>query len=131
MSEKKFIPTDLRILLFSVLIGVIITAGSLAGMAALMVSREISGSVAAPLATAAAGLSSFFSGWFAAFCKREHGLIRGALQGLMLAALLFILELPTGVILENAILLRFAIMILCGSIGGFCGVSLRGRKHLR
>ena len=130
MSERKFIPADIRILLFSVLIGVMVTAGGLAGMAALMVSREISGSAAVPLATAATGTGSFFSGWFAAFCKREHGLIWGALQGLVLAALLFILALPAGVILENAILLRFAVMILCGSIGGFCGVSLRGRKHL-
>ena len=99
-------------------------------MAALMVSREISGSAAAPLATAAAGAGSFFSGWFAAFCKREHGLVRGALQGLMLAALLFILALPTGIVLENVILLRFAVMILCGSVGGFCGVSLHGKKHI-
>jgi len=99
-------------------------------MAELMVSKGLSGSAAAPLATVAVGIGSFCGGWTAAFCKKEHGLFCGALQGSMTAALLLILALPTGLLIENAMLLRFATAVLCGSFGGFLGVQGRGRKHL-
>lgn len=131
MSEKKFSPAGSGIRLLASVVGILVLAGCLAEMAALMVSRELSGSAAAPLATAAAGISSFCSGWIAAFQKRERGLLCGAVQGLILSALLLILALPAGLPVENTVLLRAAAAIFCGCFGGFLGVRIPGRKPIR
>ena len=131
MSEKKYsFPAGLASWLFAGLIGILVTAGCLAGMAALMVSQGISGSAAAPMATTAVGLGSFFSGWVAAFRMREHGLFCGLVEGALNAALLIVLALPAGILIENTMLLRFAVAVLCGCLGGFFGVGRRARAHI-
>ena len=54
----------------------------------------------------------------------------GIAQGLWFAALLFVLALPSGVFTESAAWMRFAAVILCGSLGGFLGVRSHPKKHL-
>lgn len=130
MSERKRFPAGFGVWLFAGLMGVLMMAVCLAGMAFLMVSRELSGSSAALLATAAAGAGSFFSGWLAAFRNREGGLLCGAVQGLIFAALLAILTLPAGFPMERSILTRFAAAVLCGILGGFLGVRVPAKKHI-
>lgn len=129
MSEKKLFLSQLRVLALAGGTGVIITAGCLAAMAALMASRGYSGAAAAPLATAAVGLGSLCSGWVAAFCKRERGLLCGLIQGLLYDALLVVLSMPSGTLTENASMMRLAIVVLCGSVGGFLGMAGRERKR--
>lgn len=131
MSEKKLFLSQLRVLALAGGTGLIVTAGCLAAMAALMASRDYSGAAAAPLATAAVGLGSLCSGWVAAFCKKERGLLCGLVQGLLYDALLVVLSMPSGTIAENASLMRLAIVVLCGSVGGFLGMAGRERKHRR
>ena len=75
MSEKKLFPAELRVLLLAGAVGVMVTAGWLAAMAALMTAEGYSGAAAPPLATAAVGAGSLCSGWIAAFCKKERGLL--------------------------------------------------------
>lgn len=82
MSEKNLFPAELRVLLLAGAVGVMVTAGWLAAMAALMTAQGYSGAAAPPLATAAVGAGSLCSGWIAAFCKKEHGLLCGLVQGL-------------------------------------------------
>ena len=77
------------------------------------------------------GLGSLCSGWVAAFCKKERGLLCGLVQGLLYDALLVVLSMPSGTIAENASLMRLAIVVLCGSVGGFLGMAGRERKHRR
>ena len=77
MSEKKLFPAELRVLLLAGAVGVMVTAGGLAAMAALMTAQGYSGAAAQPLATAAVGAGSLCSGWIAAFCKKERGLLCG------------------------------------------------------
>lgn len=122
MSEKKNFASVLRVWLLAGLVGVLASACSLLGFAAWMASHHCSGSAAVPLAAAAVGLGSFCSGWVTAFCKQERGLFCGIAQGLWFAALLFVLALPSGVFTESAAWMRFAAVILCGSLGGFLGV---------
>ena len=131
MSEKKLFLSELRLLALAGGTGIAVTAGCLAAMAALMVSRGYSGAEANSLATAAVGLGSLCSGWGAAFCKRERGLLCGLMQGLFYAALLAVLSMPSGTITESPSLMRLAIVVLCGSIGGFLGMASRERKHHR
>ena len=82
MSEKNLFPAELRVLLLAGAVGVMVTAGGLAAMAALMTAQGYSGAAAPPLATAAVGAGSLCSGWIAAFCKKERGLLCGLVQGL-------------------------------------------------
>ena len=96
MSEKKLFPAELRVLLLAGAVGVMVTAGGLAAMAALMTAQGYSGAAAPPLATAAVGAGSLCSGWIAAFCKKERGLLCGLVQGLFYAALLVVLSVPSG-----------------------------------
>lgn len=135
MSEKNLFPAELRVLLLAGTVGVMVTAGGLAAMAALMTAQGYSGAVAPPLATAAVGAGSLCSGWIAAFCKKERGLLCGLVQGLFYAALLVVLSVPSGTLTEEPPLLRFAVLILCGSIGGLlCTLgtdSLRVSSQIR
>ena len=123
MSEKKLFPAELRVPLLAGAVGVMVTAGWLAAMAALMTAQGYSGAAAPPLATAAVGAGSLCSGWIAAFCKKERGLLCGLVQGLFYAALLVVLSVPSGT------LTRFAVVILCGSIGGLLGMVTREKKR--
>ena len=56
------------------------------------------------------------------------GAVRGF--GTLLGRLLFVLALPSGVFTESAAWMRFAAVILCGSLGGFLGVRSHPKKHL-
>ena len=102
MSEKNLFPAELRILLLAGAVGVMVTAGWLAAMAALMTAQGYSGAAAPPLATAAVGAGSLCSGWIAAFCKKERGLLCGLVQGLFYAALLVVLSVPSGTLTGRA-----------------------------
>ena len=125
MSEKNLFPAELRVLLLAGAVGVMVTAGGLAAMTA----QGYSGAAAPPLATAAVGAGSLCSGWIAAFCKKERGLLCGLVQGLFYAALLVVLSVPSGTLTEEPPLLRFAVLILCGSIGGLLGMVTREKKR--
>lgn len=61
--------------------------------------------------------------------QKEHGLLCGLVQGLFYAALLVVLSVPSGTLTEEPPLLRFAVPILCGSIGGLLGMVTREKKR--
>lgn len=61
--------------------------------------------------------------------QKERGLLCGLVQGLFYAALLVVLSVPSGTLTEELPLLRFAVLILCGSIGGLLGMVTREKKR--
>ena len=63
------------------------------------------------------------------FAKKKRGLLCGLVQGLFYAALLVVLSVPSGTLTEEPPLLRFAVLILCGSIGGLLGMVTREKKR--
>lgn len=128
MSEKNLFPAELRVLLLAGAVGVMVTAGWLAAMAALMTAQGYSGAAAPSLATAAVGAGSLCSGWIAAFCKKERGLLCGLVQGLFYAALLVVLSVPSGTLTEEPPLLRIAVLILCGQYWRIAGHGDPGEK---
>ena len=107
MSEKKFSPAELRFLFLAGGTAFVVTAVCLAAMAAWMVAQKCPGTAAEPLAAAAVGVGSFCGGWVAA-C---------------------VLSIPSGAITESGAQMRFATVILCGSIGGFLGMKSRESKR--
>ena len=62
------------------------------------------------------------------FAKRNAACCAGV-QGLFYAALLVVLSVPSGTLTEEPPLLRFAVLILCGSIGGLLGMVTREKKR--
>ena len=129
MSEPRKFPVEILFHLFFSLLGRALTAACLAGAAQWMVVQGYSGTAAAPLATASVCSGSLFSALAAAFRKREHGLLTGLLQGASLAGLMAVMAMFTGTAQEPMLLVRLAAVLLCGSIGGLLGVTLRGRRH--
>lgn len=129
MSDRMNVPARLRVVLLAGLAGVLMTVLCLFGAAGWMASRSCSGTLAAPLATASLGIGSFCSGWLAAFLQKKRGLFCGAEQGLLFVLLLIALNLPSGLTLENALLLRVAVVILCGCLGGAIGIRCRSSKR--
>ena len=63
------------------------------------------------------------------FAKRNAACCCGLVQGLFYAALLVVLSVPSGTLTEEPPLLRFAVLILCGSIGGLLGMVTREKKR--
>lgn len=129
MSEKKFLPGGIAAPLFSAFFGASITALTLFGMAHWMVYQGWSASKAAPLASVAVCVGSLCGGACAAFCKKERGLVNGAIQGLFFAGVLLLAALGDGNTVETSHLIRCAAVLLCGAVGGLLGMNLRDRKH--
>lgn len=65
------------------------------------------------------------------FAKRNAACCAGLyiVQGLFYAVLLVVLSVPSGTLTEEPPLLRFAVLILCGSIGGLLGMVTREKKR--
>ena len=129
MSDRTNVPARLRIVLLAGLAGVLMTVLCLFGAAEWMTSRRCSGMAAVPLATASLGIGSFCSGWLAAFLQKKRGLLCGAEQGLLFVLLLIALNLPSGLVLENTLLLRVVAAILCGCLGGALGIRCHTPKR--
>jgi putative membrane protein (TIGR04086 family) len=77
---------------------------------------------------AAAAIGAFLAGLTAAAVARQNGLLLGAVCGL----LLFLLILVAGVARYAGVsgthaLLKFVVLLVCGSIGGVLGVNMRKR----
>lgn len=129
MCERKFFPGGVIIPAFSAFLGAVATVLSLFGMAQWMVYQGWSASVAAPLASTAICIGSLCSGMCAAFCKKEKGLLNGAVQGLLFAGVLLLTLLGYDSSMETLLLIRCAAAVLCGAIGGLLGMNLRDHKH--
>ena len=52
-----------------------------------------------------------------------------ACTGPVYAVLLVVLSVPSGTLTEEPPLLRFGVLILCGSIGGLLGMVTREKKR--
>jgi putative membrane protein (TIGR04086 family) len=111
-----------------VAVGLIGCIGVLMLMALLVQSADVPRVLIVPLAMAAAAIGAFLAGLTAAAVARQNGLLLGAVCGL----LLFLLILVAGVARYAGVsgthaLLKFAVLLVCGSIGGVLGVNMRKR----
>lgn len=124
MSERKFFSGGIMIPLFSAFLGSVVTALALFGAAKWMVYQGWSASVTIPLASAAVCIGSLCSGLCAAFCKKEKGLLNGAVQGLLFAGVLLLAALGNDNSVETLHLIRCAAVVFCGALGGLLGMNL-------
>ena len=119
-----------RPVLWGALVGGAVTALLLVLMAVGMTVKDVPQALVAPLATAAAAIGAFVGGLTAARLAGRQGLLLGALCGLLLYALILLTELSNiGDMQAASVLIKWAILIACGAVGGIVGVNLRRRPR--
>ncbi len=116
----------LRPALVGVAVGLIGCVGSLMLAALLVQSVDVPRAVILPLAIAAAAIGAFLAGLTAAAVSGQRGLLFGAICGL----LLWLLILLAGVaryaeVSGGNTLIKLAVLVLAGSVGGVLGVNMR------
>ena len=118
-----------RPVLWGVVIGGVVTTLLLLLMAAVLTVKDIPQVAVAPLATASAAIGAFAGGFTAAKIARQQGLLLGALCGVLLYALVFLTGLThAGDMQATGVLIKWAILIACGAVGGIVGVNLKRRS---
>lgn len=126
--SPSFFRCWLRPVLVGVAVGLIACVGALMLMALVVQSVDVPRAAILPLAIAAAAIGAFLAGLTAAAVARQKGLLLGAVCGLTLWLLILLAGVAryTGVSGGNAVL-KLAVLLLCGGIGGVLGVNLRKR----
>ncbi len=125
-KTPSFFDSRLRPLLVGVGVGLLVCFGLLM-LAAMLIERvDIPSSAVFPLAVAAAGSGAFIAGLLAAAMAKQHGLVFGALCGLIL----FLLILLAGFVRYAGVdgghtAIKLAVLIVAGSVGGILGVNRR------
>ncbi len=129
--SKNESPSPKKAMLFSTLAAVIITAVMLFVFAFVMTLCDIPKTLAAPLSSVAVGIGCFFGGRKAASTIGENGY----LCGITVAATVVFIITVCGMITFAAgftaqSLLRAAIALLSGCIGGISGVNKPKKNKL-
>jgi putative membrane protein (TIGR04086 family) len=119
----------LRPVAIGTVVGALVCVLILMIMAAVMVSGVIPAKAVTPMAFVAAALGAFAGGFVAARLSRERGLLYGAATGF----LLFLLTTAAGFALlpetgGTLLLLKLALMVGGGALGGILGVNLKRRR---
>ena len=125
-SSEKF-PAGRALVSFGA--GCCVTGACMAGLAALMAQKGLSQDVVWPMATCAVSAGSLFSGWLMAFWQKSRGLLCGVIQGALFVFLLLGLSLLSGAPPQEIQLVRFAVALLFGCIGGVLGLLRSERKR--
>ncbi len=119
----------LRPVLWGTVFGALICLLLLFVMAAILTANNVPQAAVTPMAIVAAAIGAFLGGLIAARIAREKGLLIGALTGL----LLFVIMAIAGFIFVQDVrgsyaILKAAIFLACGAVGGIVGVNLQRRR---
>lgn len=114
-------------MLLGAAIGACASSALLAVCSALLVKAGTLPGGAAPLITGAVGaVGAFLSGWFAVKLHKSHGMLMGALAGLMLFAAVMLGAAVTGSFGSPAgIAAKCALFAAFGAVGGIVRVNKR------
>lgn len=128
--NEKRLPVGrwVRPLAVGMAVGLLVCLVLLAVFAAVMASGLLPSRAATPFALAAATLGSLFGGFAAARVARAHGLLLGAVCGL----LLFLLITAVGFIAfpeasPTLLPLKAVLTVVAGALGGVWGVNVKRR----
>lgn len=121
---KKFV----RPILVGVCVGALSCLVILLVMAAIMAAVDVPKVAVTPLAIAAGAFGACISGFVGARIAKEKGLLFGAACGLLLFAIVLLAGFAVLKDIRGAnILIKLAVMVICGAIGGIIGVNTRKR----
>jgi putative membrane protein (TIGR04086 family) len=120
----------LRQVLAGIAAGGVTAGGALALFAALMVRSGATAALTAALATAAVCLGSFSAGYVTARTRASGGLLCGGVCGALCVLILAVLCAVSGVrTVSAAALIRAALILLAGCIGGMLGLRRAAQPH--
>lgn len=128
-SEKESLfGRIIRPLAIGTAVGIVACVVILLVMAAMMASGVFPSRAVTLLALVAGGVGALIGGFVTARLSRERGLLYGAGSGL----LLFLLTLAAGLFLSpegemGLWLVKLAIMVIGGALGGLIGVNIKRR----
>ncbi len=132
MSTRKVVSPAAKILRplgIGVGVGILICAVILLIAAAVMTTGILPMGAVTPVSLAAAAIGAFFGGFVAARLSRERGLLYGAGVGLVLFLLVSCLGIAVLQELRGMMmLLKAALMIGVGALGGILGVNVKKRR---
>ncbi|MBQ1284390.1 MAG: TIGR04086 family membrane protein [Clostridia bacterium] len=121
----------LRPMLVGTAVGAGVTAAIIMLCALFFVIRDMPTSAAMPIALVAAGIGSFLGGVAAAKTMKEQGIIIGALCGVALFSVTFIISLfVSGGTFTIFTPMRFVIMTLSSALGGILGVNSSAKRKM-
>lgn len=134
MANKYNIKQDypiLKAVCISTIIGIAAFAVLLPMFAAIIAALNLNVSSAGPLASLCIGAGSFVSGFWASKKIKNRGILIGAVCGAVMFTLLKLVALiinPLGFTLIT--LIHFAIIVICGCIGGVLGVNSTNKRKI-
>ena len=125
-EEKTALARFVRPIVFGAAAGALVCFLLLLLMAAVLVIRDIPKTAVTPMAFVAAAFGALAGGLLCAVIAREKGWLLGAACG----AVLFVLVLLGGWVFLHqlrpaGLLIKAALLIGCGAVGGILGVNLR------
>ena len=105
-------------------VGIVTATLLLLGAAVALWKVDVPRGAIAPMAVTAAAIGSLIAGVVAALCAGKRGLVTGAVCGTVMALILLIVGLSRfGGADVGYAALKWAVMTLCGAIGGLIGVN--------
>jgi putative membrane protein (TIGR04086 family) len=123
---QSFFGRRIRPLLFGVAVGIVVCTLLLMLMAAVIQRVDIPAGAALPLAVGAAAAGAFLAGLTAALVAGQRGLLMGAVSGLLLYLPMLVAGLARYSAVDGgASLLKLAVLVAAGAVGGVLGVNRR------
>ncbi len=125
-KESSTIARMIRPVVWGVGVGAVVCTALLMIAAAIMTAVTVPSSAVTPIAMVIAALAACVGGWVTARISRERGLLFGAVCGLVLFLLITAIGLSAfQEIGGSALLIKAALMIGCGALGGVLGVNTK------
>ena len=128
-NDIPIIRRFVRPVAWGLLVGAVLCVVLLLVCSLILATQDIPQAAVTPLALVAAAAGALCGGFVAARIANENGWLLGAICG----CLLYVLIALAGLIFlqgvqGEAVLLKLAVLVACGAVGGILGVNLR-RRH--
>ncbi|MEG1774771.1 MAG: TIGR04086 family membrane protein [Oscillospiraceae bacterium] len=115
-------------ILKAVTLGLLVTTVLLLLFAFIMSKKDLPFALVNPLSVTSLIAGSMLAGFLSAHWLREHGMTVGALCGLILFLLLLLASAMTKFEIGTQALMKLAIAVISGAIGGVAGVNAQKRR---
>ncbi len=120
--------TNMMTMLKAVTFGLLATTVVLLLFSFLMCKKDVPFVLLNPFSAGLLMLGSFISGYLAARRIRERGMMIGALCGLIIFLLLLLASFMSKFDVGLAALIKLAIALVSGAIGGIIGVNAKSKR---
>lgn len=99
---------------------------------AVMAAKDIPSSLITPFACISISIGAFFGGMIASKSIHSHGLMMGAVNGVLFFLFLYVIGLiMRQVDLNTMLLLKIILSVVFGAVGGVLGVNVKHKRSKR